>query len=336
MNYVNSSRGAMRRIALACWLTLAIAFGMVAAMPSSATAANNIAPSSAKNVKLGVPFTGGWAGTKWLPIRAYTHWWRLPGVVRPGDEVGIAVDNSAGPSVDICLTSPVDDFDANDAVVYCKDQDVSSGIHTRANFTYEGVTGQPYLVVHDSCCSGTTPSGSYTITIERIVTAVNIGMVVPRRLPASFALTANLTYSDNTPAGDGIPAVLQWRFLPTSKDNPPPFADVATGFSTGGVVTFTATMPPEAQGGKVQLRACVAQPGGDSGRCGAAASATIAVSACSRALASRRAKTKAVRKLKRKLRKARARGRVAPRMRLKMKAKRRQLAKAKRSVRAHC
>jgi len=307
---------------------------LVGVMASVASAANNIGPSTAKSVKIGVPFTGAWAGTKFVSGRGYTHWWRLPGVMRPGDETQVAVDNG-GVDFNLCLVPPVDDFDANAAVSNCGPPHIDSGIQTRSVLTYEGSTGQPFLVVQEADCCGSL-EGTYTLTVERIVSVVNIGMVVPARLPASFSLTANLTYSDNTPAGDGIPAVLQWRFLPTSRDNPPPFADVATGFSAGGTVTFAATMPPEVQGGTVQLRACVAQPGGDSGRCGAASQATVAVSACARALASRRARTKAVRKLSRKLRRARARGRVKPRMRLRMKQKRRQLAKAKRSVRVHC
>ncbi len=328
-------RVSARRFLLACSLALVSALASIAAVPSIASAANNIGPSTAKAVKIGVPFTGAWAGTKSVSGRGYTHWWRLPGVMRPGDEAQVAVDNGGGVDFDLCLVSPVDDFDANVAVSGCGPPHIDTGVQTRSVLSYEGSTGQPFLVVREEDCCGSL-EGAYTITVERIVTTVNVGMVVPRRLPASFSLTANLTYSDNTPAGDGIPAVLQWRFLPTSKSNPPSFADVATGFSAGGVVTFTATMPPEAQGGKVQLRACVAQPGGDSRRCGATASATVAVSVCSRALASRRAKTKVVRRLKRKLRRARAGGRVKPGLRLELKAKRVQLAQAKRSVKAHC
>jgi len=329
----SAKRWRMLTLSVIAVSTLVVA-GLLA---SAASAATNISPSSAKAVKLGVPFTGSWAGTKLVSGRGYTHWWRLPDVMRPGDELQLAIHNQGGADFNVCVVPPVDDFDASDALYGCGPPHIDIGVQTRSVLSYEGSAGQPFLVVQeDDCCGSLT--GTYAITAERIISSVNIGMIVPSRIPASFTLMANLTYGDNTPGGDGIPATLQWRFLPASSDNPPPFTDIVTASSTGGIVTFAGTMPTEAQGGTVQLRACVAQPGGDSVRCGASAQTTVAVSACYRALVSRRARTRAFRRTKRKLRRARARNAVRAKRRLKrnLKVKRRKLAKAQRSVGAHC
>lgn len=313
--------------------TLACGLLLVALPATSASASTNTTPSKAKAVKVGVPFTGNWPGSD-----ASVHWWRLPTTLRPGDEVQLAVDTDA--YIDLCLVPPIDDFDAADSLSDCRNREVEVSGLDRLTMPYDLAAGQPFLAVsNDSyCCSLEDLSGRYTITLERIVTLVNLGMAIPPRLPASFVLFANLTYGDNTPAADGTLAFLQWRYQPADRDNPDPFVNVALASSVGGVATFVGTMPPEAQGGTVQLRACVEQPGGDSVRCGASGQTTVAVSSCYRALQSRRVFTRVVRRLQRRLRRARLRnaGGAKRKLKRKLKVKRRRLARAKRSVKIHC
>lgn len=316
---------------------LVTALALTGFLAPNALASPNTGPSKAKTVKVGVPFTGNWPGTK-----GATHWWRLPTTLRPGDEVQLAVD-ARDETTYLCFVPPVDDFDVANALSNCDSRDFSVHGLDRLIMPYDLAAGQPFLVVNtsDSWNSGILEylsGGSYTITIERIVTLVNLGMAIPPQIPANFVLTANLTYGDNTPAADGTPAFLQWRYVPADSDNPDPFVNVASALSSGGVATFVGAMPPEAQGGTVQMRACVAQPGGDSVRCGASGQTTVAVSACYRALVSRRARTRAFRSTKRKLRRARARnaGRAKRRLKRNLKVKRRKLGKAQRSVGIHC
>lgn len=308
----------------------ALTIALAALLAPSAGASPNTSPSKAKTVKVGVPFTGNWPGSS-----ASVHWWRFPAALHPGDDVQLAIDNHNG-YFEFCLVPPVDDFGAADALSDCNSREFGVSGLDRVVKHYDFPTGQPFLVVETD--EPVEFSGTYTVTIERIVTLVNLGMAIPSQIPASFVLTANLTYGDNTPAADGIPAYLQWRYLPADKNNPDPFVNVSSAVSAGGVATFAGTMPPEAQGGTVQMRACVAQPGGTDVRCGASAQTTVAVSACYRALASRRARTRAFRRTKRKLRRARARNAIRAKRRLKrkLKVKRRKLAKAQRSVKAHC
>lgn len=304
----------------------------------SGVASPNTGPSTAQTVSLGVPFSGSWPGTK-----GARHWWRLSTTLRPGDEVQLAVD-SRDEITYFCMVPPVDDFDASNALLGCDSRDFYVQGQNRVIVPYDLATGQPFLVAANSEYWGPSAivehigGGGYSVTIERIVTLVNIGMAIPSQIPSDFSLIANLTYGDNAPAADGIPAFLQWRYLPTDSATPEPFVNVATAVSSGGVATFVGAMPAAAQGGTVQLRACVTQPGGDAVRCGPSGEAAVAVSACSRALVSRRARTRAVRRTKHKLRQARARnaGRAKRSLARELKLKRRKLAKAKRSVTLHC
>lgn len=329
---------------------LASAALILVALAGPASASTNVGPSSATEVKQSVPFTGIWNGTPYGHTRYPSHWWRLPGTLRSGDSIQLAVDNRLGKKSDIsfCLIPPVDDFGATDAFDPCREgyPGVGEGEQDRLQMTYDGgATGRANLAVwlDDDCCLSEGEKveigyGQYTITLEQIETLVNLGLEVPSSIPATFNLVSYLTYGDGSPAGNGIPAFLQWRVIPPSGVDPTPFENVVTAYSSGGLATFTGTMPPSAQGSKVQLRACVAQPGSTNVRCGASARTTVGVSNCYRALASRRARTRAFRRTKRKLRRARARnaGRAKRRLKRQLKKKRRTLAKAKRSVRIHC
>jgi hypothetical protein len=301
-----------------------------------AAASLNTAPSTAANVAIGVPFTGSWAGTPYTSGRGYTHWWRLPAPLRAGDQVQIAIDNRTGPEIEACLIPPVDDFGADDAVSDCDFSYVSGGVQDRRVFDYGLTTGQPFLVLRYDCfCEDDELRGTYTITLERIVSLVNVGLVVPSSLPTTFTLTANLTNGDNTPAGDGIPVSLQWRY---ASSGDAPFAEVVTGVSGGGTVTFSGTMPAAAEGSEVDLRACVPQPGGDSVRCSGSSRTTVAVSACTSALNGLLGFSRSVNRTMRRLQRARARrARVAQRrLRRSLRAKKHRLAAAQRAVDAYC
>lgn len=320
------------------WKVAGIAV-LAAVVPApGASASPNNGPTNAVAVKVGVPFTGSWPGSKEAFGGGLNHWWRLPGPLRAGDELQLAVDNRAGPEISLCLVPPVDEFGADDALVRCDAASLSAGRQDRWMMTYGEQTGLPFLVVFEDCDCEVPLFGNYTVTIERIITLVNAGLTVPRVLPSSFSLNASLTYGDNTAVADGVPAHLQWRFLAPRGDDPEPFVNVVTASSSGGSVTFSGTMPSHAQGRTVQLRACVTQPGSDTVRCGPSGRSTVTISPCTRAQNSELSYSRAVNRLKRKLRRAKARGATLAKRRVKhrLTAKRRKLAQAKRSVKAHC
>jgi hypothetical protein len=309
---------------------------------SAAGASNNNLPSKASAVKIGVPFTGVWLGTPYSISNQGVHWWRLPSVVRPGDILQIALDaRQSGAAVNLCLISPVDDFGADDAFSNCNGyDDVSAGNQDRLFMSYEGASGIAYLVTYGGCC--TYPDepygagdGQYTATIEQITTLVSIGLSIPPALPPTFTLVGNLVYGDNTPAADGIPAYLQWRFVAPRGSEPEPFTNLIVATSLGGAVTFTGSVPTPAEGRKIQLRACVAQPGGNTTNCAESVRTTISASACTLALNSRLVKSRNVRRLKKRLRRAH-RFAAKRKIRRKLKQQKRRLAKARRSVQTHC
>lgn len=315
------------------------------ALSATASASPNNSPSKAVTVQLGKPFAGVWPGTVYQHGNSFNHWWRLPAVMRPGDTVQFAIDNRlSSRTLHFCLIAPVDDFGADAALERCGSEPaISPGQQSRATLTYEGSAGQPYLVAWISlgCCEYTRgdpdedPDGQYSVTIEQIAQLVNIGMAVPPALPASFALGASVVYGDGTPVADGVPGVLQWRPVAPRGSDPLPFANLATGTSVAGGITFAGTFPPEAQGQKVQLRACVTQPGGPEVRCGTGARTLVAESACSRALDNQLVLSRVVHRLTKNVRRLRA-GPAKLRLKRKLKAKRRKLAQANRNVKLHC
>jgi hypothetical protein len=330
-----------RNLLRTCLLSAALA---LVALPAAAQASPNYAPSKAVNVQLGVPFTGVWPGTVYQHGSSFNHWWRLPSVLRPGDKVQVAVDNRLGDeSVHLCLIPPIDDFSADAWMDQCSSEPYfGPGQQSRTTLTYEGPSGQAFLVawVYGECCYdrgdvNSDDSGQYTATVERIESLVNIGLAVPPSLPASFALSGTVIYGDNTPAADGTPAVLQWRPAAVRGTTPAPFADLVHTTSLGGVVTFAAALPPAVQGQWIQLRACVAQPGGIEVRCGPSGRTLVAQSPCSRALDNQLRLARVVQRLRTRVRHHRA-GPAKLRLKRKLKAKRRKLAKANRSVKAHC
>lgn len=323
---------------------LLVAVTALLVLPAAAQGSSNNAPSKAVNVQVGKPFSGVWPGTVYQHGNSFNHWWRLPQVIRPGDTVQVAVDNRLGAeSLHLCLVPAVDDFGADAAINECNsDVYFGPGQQSRTTLTYEKASGQAFLVawIWGSCCYGrgeadTDEDGQYTATVERITSLVNIGLAVPPTLPTSFSLAGSVIYGDNTPAADGTPAVLQWRPVAIRGTDPAPFANLVHSTSLGGVVTFTGAMPVAAQGQRVQLRACVAQPGSGEVRCGASGRTLVAQSPCSRALDNQLVLSRVVKRLARHVRRLRA-GPAKLRLKRKLKAKRRKLAKANRSVKIHC
>ncbi len=317
---------------------------LVAVSAGSAAASPNNAPSKASDVKVAVPFTGNWTGTVYQHGNSFNHWWRLPTALRPGDSIQLAVDNRlSNRTLNFCLVSPVDDFGADAALEGCSSTYVEPGQQSRISLTYGGGTGRAYLIAWISNCCGdrgeavpaSYEAGQYTVTIEQIVQLVNIGLAIPASLPSTFTAIANLTYGDNTPAADGIPAFLQWRPVAPRGSEPAPFANLVTALSSGGTATFTGTVPTSSQGRKIQLRACVAQPGSTAVRCAESVRTAVAASPCSRALANQQTFGRVVRRLAKRLQ--RAHSRVAKiRLKRKLRAKRQRLAVASRNVSTYC
>jgi len=330
------------------WVLQVLSIALAASVwASPAGASTNVSPSKAVPVQIGVPFTGVWKGTPYSGSSYGNHWWRLPQVVRPGDTVQVAVDaRQSSNAVNLCLISPVDDFGAADAFSACRyngETYVGEGDQDRVLLTYEGASGNAYLVTYGGCyldpgemCEGSY--GQYTATIEQIKTLVSIGLSIPPALPPAFTLVANLVYGDNTPAADGIPAFLQWRFVAPRGSDPEPFSNLITATSLGGAVTFAGSVPTPAEGRKIQLRTCVAQPGSTEVQCAESVRTTVSASPCSRALKSRSVKARKVRRLKKSLQRARRHRakRRAHRIHRTLKKQQRRLRKAKRSVRIHC
>lgn len=323
----------------------AIVLGL--ALPAAgAVASPNNSPTTSTPFGIGVPFSGNWPGTVVAHGHSYNHWWRTPTVLRPGDSLQLAVDNRLGTeTVSFCLLPPVDGFDADNVLEdKCNSDDnfyVPPERQDRAQMTYGATTGQAHLVAYRCCYSvGSTASGGgqYTVVVERIVTRVVPGLVVPSLIPATFTVSSAMVYGDNAPVTDGTGARLEWRYRAERGRTPSPFIPLADAFSVGGAATFTGTLPPEAQGRAVQLRVCAGQPGGDTAVCTAEQNTVVQAGpnpACVAAKSLRAKRSRAVSKWKGKLRVAQTRrGKRAAKRKLRV-AKQR-LAAARRGVRSNC
>jgi len=74
-------------------------------------------------------------------------------LLRTGDTVQLAVDNTAAEyNAYLCLVPPVDEFGADDAQRDCENDPtrVDAGRLSRLSITYNGPTGQPFVVVGDN------------------------------------------------------------------------------------------------------------------------------------------------------------------------------------------
>lgn len=236
----------------------------LAAQGTAASASDNVRPSSAPPVDLGVPFSGSWYGTPTTSDDIVEHWWRLTSRIHTGDSLQIAVDNSgSGYEAFLCFTSPVDDYGADEAVEKCSFKRVGGRQLSRLTLRYNGISGQPLLIVTPRSSDDAhlySQSGGYSATIETIITRVNIGAIARRVVKHSFAYKATLRYGDNTAAVDGTSGVLQWRRA-SGAPGPKSFKDLASANSVGGRLRFVAKLPKKARK-RLQLRACVFQPGG--------------------------------------------------------------------------
>jgi len=237
-----------------------------------ASAGTNTGPSTAVEVVPGVPFSGEWAGTPRQHISDccdYWHFYRPAFGLRTGDSVQLALDNSRNPGnhLQICLVSPTDEFGATDVLGReCRENagaDAEAGAMARRTLVYRPAQPNGFLVA-EAFDSG-EPTGQYTITVERIITRVNIGFVPPARTGRTLRISAALRYGDNTPVTDGIPATLEYR--PIDRRAPRrPFRTIARSTSQGSSAAFSARLPGAATP-VVQLRACAEQPGGTKPRC---------------------------------------------------------------------
>lgn len=304
--------------------TLGVAVGLGALLPAaSAVASPNNAPSKSTPVNVGVPFSGNWPGTVVAHGDGfgYNHWWQLPATIHPGDSVEVAVDNRASEDfLHFCLAPPVDDFGADQALDVCtNDVYIGGGRQDRVQLTYSGASGQGHLIT-SVCCGGigavaSADYGQYTLVIERIVTKVTPGLIVPAVVPASFSVAASMVYGDNTPVADGVGARLEWRYRPKRGSSPSPYTPLVATYSAGGAATFHAVLPRAAQGRAIQLRACAAQPGGTAAICTANQNTTVQVArsspACVTAKKLRAQRSRAVSRWKGKVRDAKARRAVA-------------------------
>ncbi len=260
---------------------MVVALAILCGLSTSAQASDNTGPARAIPINAGVPFSGDWAGTPRqhrTDCCDYWHWYRPTFPLRNGDTVQLAIDNTTSDqSTQACFVGPVDEFGADTALENDCHTDAFVDDHAagRESLVYDDSQPNGFLVVRAFFCCGEI-AGQYTMTVERVITRINIGLVPPQRVSRSFTLTASLRYGDNTPAADGSVASLFWR---RHKDSPGPqaFTSLASASSSGGMVNFSASLPDSA-GPEVELRACAPQPGGTESRC----TSTFTVSVLSR------------------------------------------------------
>lgn len=248
---------------------LAVVASVALAMAPSAMAAPNTGPSTAVEIAAGVPFSGDWAGTPRQHISDccdYWHFYRPSFSLRTGDELQLAIDNTQNQDLYICLISPTDEFGAAETLGRECDHTqyvyVERGAMARKTVPYSRSLPNGFLGVMGFDSS--SPSGRYTITIERVITRVNIGLVAPRRLGRTFTITSALRYGDNTAVADGISASLQFR--PMLRGKRTSFKTIARAKSAGSAARFKAQLPKR-RPKSGHIRACVEQPGGAKTRC---------------------------------------------------------------------
>ena len=230
---------------------------LIAAAPASAAPTS---PSSAGPLAVGLPFS------EFVPRAEYYHWLRLPQGLRNLDQMQLAVDVSDGAR--LCLAGPADDFDEQRIEEACNDADNDLGNvwtyaesgKSRQTLAWRGTPAAEYLVVKDNAGYGIT----YSVTVERIVERVNLGLPAMTRTPLRVALRAATAYGDNTPAADGIAGYLEWRAV---KGRPATWKRIGSATVSGGALELGGKLPKSVRGRKVRLRACVDQPGGDRPRC---------------------------------------------------------------------
>jgi hypothetical protein len=249
----------MRWRAVGCMALL-----MLTAVVTGEAAAAPTKPSAAVPLAVGVPYSS----TIDRDVAA-TEWLKLPQYMRPGDSLTLASDSSRS-SIRYCLVPVIDDFDQADTETACdgpgytseyEHADVDAGKYRRT-LEWSRQAGPGMLLVAPGCGFCGADVWTYSVTIEQVITRVNIGTARLERSPRTVALTASATFGDNTPAADGIPGQLLWR-MGSGADLQP----LSQATTAGGQVAFSGTLPREAAGRTVELSACVNQVGGGDPRC---------------------------------------------------------------------
>ena len=253
--------GTVQRRARAVGCTVLL---LLATVATGEAAAAPTKPSAAVQLAVGVPYSS----TIDRDVAA-TEWLKLPQYMRPGDSLTLASDSSRS-SIRYCLVPVIDDFDQADTETACdgpgytseyEHADVGMG-KFRRTLEWSREAGPGMLLVAPGCGFCGADVWTYSVTIEQVITRVNIGTARLERSPRNVALTASATFGDNTPAADGIPGRLLWRI--GSEDDLQPLAQATTA---GGQLALSGTLPQEAAGKTVELSACVDQVGGGDPRC---------------------------------------------------------------------
>jgi hypothetical protein len=248
---------------IACAFGASVLLAVAAAAPSAAVAAPTT-PSTAFQLTVGVPYTSTIDRSK-----AATEWLKLPAYMRPGDSLTFTSDSSYS-SIRYCLVPSIDDFEQKDTERACDGpgytsafahEDVTQG-KFRRTLEWSEQAGPGLLLVAPGCGFCGHDIWTYSVTIEQVITRVNIGTPTLERSSRSISLTAAATFGDNTPASDGIPGHLLWR---TGDEGQ--FQSVGQATTADGRLVFNGTLPPQAAGRTVQISACVDQVGGGEPRC---------------------------------------------------------------------
>ena len=253
----------MRRHTVAAVRGLGLGVLIAALVAGAALAASN-SPSTAFQLKLGVPYSSTIDRSK-----AATEWLKLPSYMRPGDTLTFAAESSDS-SIRFCLVPAVDDFAQKDTQARCDGPgytsafahaDIDQGKYRRT-LDWEMEAGDGFLLVQPGCGACGRKIWTYSITVEQVITRVNIGMPALEHSPRKVSIVAATTLGDNSSAPDGIPGRLLWRMSDDA-----PFQPLSTATTSGGRLALNGTLPPYASGKTIELSACVDQIGGGEPRC---------------------------------------------------------------------
>lgn len=246
-------RGSSLRVAVAA-LSVAILGFPATSLGQQAT------PSTAGVTAVGVPF-----GT-YFPTPGQ-QWWRLPMVVRTGDQITVAADvtiepySLSPPYMGFCLTPVVDDFDASETVIGCvRDEERAPRVHTieyggkrRFVLTYAGQSGQGFMLIYLHDCCG-FPTATYATTIEAIKPLIRIGFgQVARTISRSVAITANVQYGDASAVADGTSVTLSWKIAGGK------YRTLRRSTTKAGRARLEGSLPRSTAGRRVLLRVCSGQ-----------------------------------------------------------------------------
>ena len=240
--------GNVRRRRARAWVILLGTLGLgVLGAPSLASAVLKV--SDAPTLSVGIPFLSA-------PTAASCcdHFFRVGPLVRPGDRVQFAFDNSTdSEAIYPCLIGPTDDFGVSDEVKaagceFTFGDSVSANSFARLTFTYKRGTGQPFLYSHNYF-----DREPFSVTLERIIPFVGIGVTVGANVGHRPKVSAFAQWGDNTPIDNGHRAILRWRLL-TDRGFPRAFGSAVF---VGGRVDLRRALPRQAWGNRIGIQVCV-------------------------------------------------------------------------------